>query len=96
MRSGGLSALVLQDHGLPGSALPGVADVRVERRYVARETKRAIAGVNGEIPVYPGIDIDVPTEAGQKQTTPEDVRQAVKAAFVAGAQGVVLSRKYSE
>ena len=64
--------------------------------YVARETKRAIAGVNGEIPVYPGIDIDVPTEAGQKQTTPEDVRQAVKAAFVAGAQGVVLSRKYSE
>jgi hypothetical protein len=64
--------------------------------YVARETRRAIAGVGGEIPVYPGIDIDVPTEAGQKQTTAEDVRQAVKAAFSAGAQGVVLSRKYSE
>lgn len=64
--------------------------------YVARETKRAMAGVNQEIPVYPGIDIDVPTAAGEKQTTPEDVRQAVKAAFAAGAQGVVLSRKYSE
>ena len=64
--------------------------------YVARETRRAIAGVNGEIPVYPGIDIDVPTEARQKQTTPEDVREAVKAAYAAGAQGVVLSRKYSE
>jgi hypothetical protein len=64
--------------------------------YVATETKRAIAGVNGEIPVYPGIDIDVPTAADQKQTSPEDVRQAVKAAFAAGAQGVVLSRKYSE
>jgi hypothetical protein len=64
--------------------------------YVARETKRAIADVNGEIPVYPGIDIDVPTDANQKQTTPEDVRQAVKAAYAAGARGVVLSRKYSE
>ncbi len=64
--------------------------------YVYRETKRAMAAVNGEIPVYPGIDIDIPTQANQKQTTPEDVRQAVKAAFSAGAPGVVLSRKYSE
>lgn len=64
--------------------------------YVLRETKRAIAGVGNEIPVYPGIDIDVPTAANQKQTTPEDVRQAVRAAFTAGAQGVILSRKYSE
>lgn len=64
--------------------------------YVHRETQRAVAGVAGEIPIYPGIDIDVPTNAGQKQTTPEDVRQAVKQAFAAGAQGVVLSRKYSE
>jgi len=64
--------------------------------YVYRETKRALAGVNNEVPVYPGIDIDIPTEKGEKQTTPEDVREAVKAAFRAGAQGVVLSRKYSE
>jgi hypothetical protein len=64
--------------------------------YVHRETKRAIAGVNNEIPVYPGIDIDVPTAMDQKQTTADDVRQAVKAAFSAGAAGVVLSRKYSE
>jgi len=64
--------------------------------YVLRETKRAIAGVGGEIPVYPGIDIDIPTAADEKRTTPEDVRQAVKAAFAAGADGVVLSRKYSE
>jgi hypothetical protein len=64
--------------------------------YVLRETKRAIAGVNNEIPIYPGIDIDIPTAADQKQTTPDDVRHAVKAAYAAGAQGVVLSRKYSE
>ena len=30
--------------------------------YVARETRRAIAGVEGAIPIYPGIDIDIPTE----------------------------------
>jgi hypothetical protein len=64
--------------------------------YVYRETKRAIAGVNGEIPIYPGIDIDIPTNAGGKRTTPDDVRQAVKAHVAAGAEGVVLSRKYSE
>lgn len=64
--------------------------------YVLRETKRAIAGVGGEIPVYPGIDIDIPTERDQKQTAPEDVRGAVTSAFTAGADGVVLSRKYSE
>jgi hypothetical protein len=52
--------------------------------------------VNNEIPVYPGIDVDVPTAPNQKRTTPNDVREAVKAAFRGGAEGVVLSRKYSE
>jgi hypothetical protein len=64
--------------------------------YVLRETRRVIAGVGGGIPVYPGIDINVPTGLNQKRTTPDDVRLAVKAAFAAGAPGVVLSRKYSE
>jgi hypothetical protein len=64
--------------------------------YVARETKRAIAGVNGQIKIYPGIDIDVPDKATDKRTAPDDVRQAVRAAFGAGADGVVLSREYVE
>ena len=64
--------------------------------YVARETKRVIADVNGAIAVYPGIDVGVPAGAGERQITPDDVRDAVKAAFEAGAPGVVLSRKYSE
>jgi hypothetical protein len=64
--------------------------------YVARETKRAIADTGGEVKVYPGIDIDVPTGPGQKKTTPEDVRQAVRAAFGAGANGVRLARDYNE
>lgn len=64
--------------------------------YVARETKRGIEGVHGEIKIYPGIDIDVPTASTDRRTKPEDVRQAVKAAFGAGADGVVLSREYVE
>jgi hypothetical protein len=64
--------------------------------YVSRETKRIIAAVNKEAAVYPGIDIDVPTREAQKRTTPEDVLNSVKAAFSAGADGVVLSRRYSE
>jgi len=46
--------------------------------------------------IWPGIDIDIPTGAEEKKTQPDDVREAVRAAIRAGAQGVVLSRKYSE
>lgn len=64
--------------------------------YVARETRRALAEVNGAIPIYPGIDIDIPTGLKEKRTQPADVKAAVLAAFRAGAPGVVLSRKYAE
>lgn len=65
-------------------------------RYVGRETARAIADVQGAVPIYPGIDIDLPTAMTDKQTEPSDVKASVLAAFHAGAPGVVLSRKYSE
>jgi hypothetical protein len=64
--------------------------------YVAWETRRAIAGVGGQVKIYPGIDIDVPTKRTDKRTTPDDVRMALRAAFDAGADGVVLSREYVE
>jgi hypothetical protein len=64
--------------------------------YVARETRRALADVNGAVPIYPGIDIDIPTGLKEKRTQPSDVKAAVLAAFRAGAPGVVLSRKYAE
>jgi hypothetical protein len=68
--------------------------------YVARETRRALAGVAGEVQIYPGIDIDVPTlintKAPEKRTTPDDVRKSICAAFDAGANGVILSREYAE
>jgi len=73
---------------LPAGGLPA--------SYVASETRRAVAGVGGRCAIYPGIDIDIPTGEHEKKTTPDDVYRSVTAALTAGAQGVVLSRKYSE
>jgi hypothetical protein len=69
--------------------------------YVAKETQRALAGVAGEVKIYPGIDINVPTlsrdpKVTDKTTKPEDISAALRAAFGAGADGVVLSREYVE
>jgi TAT (twin-arginine translocation) pathway signal sequence len=65
--------------------------------YVSRETKRAIAGVAGtNTLIWPGIDIDIPTEPGNSKCTQQSVNEAVTAALSAGAPGVLLSRKYSE
>jgi hypothetical protein len=65
--------------------------------YVYRESKRAVDGAAGtKTLIWPGIDIDVPTAANNSKCTPEGTKDAVAAAFRAGAHGVILSRKYSE
>ncbi|HWB33414.1 MAG TPA: hypothetical protein VG714_09590 [Acidobacteriaceae bacterium] len=69
--------------------------------YIAEETHRALAQVDGMVQIYPGIDINVPVlgngpKTGDKVTTPEDVSKALRAAFAAGADGVILSREYVE
>jgi hypothetical protein len=64
--------------------------------YVARETRRALDDVKGACRIYSGIDIDIPTEADEKKTTPQDVFDATTAALKSGADGVIFSRKYSE
>jgi len=65
--------------------------------YVLGETKRARAGLEGaKTLLWPGIDIDIPTAASHSKSTPEGTRDAVLAAFRGGADGVILSRKYSE
>ena len=64
--------------------------------YVRRETRRAVNGVAGAVKIWPGIDIDIPTSIGERKTEPQDVREAVQAALDADAEGVILSRKYSE
>ncbi len=65
--------------------------------YVYRETKRARAALEGlQTKLWPGIDIDIPTAAGHSKCTPAGTIGAVTAAFRGGADGVILSRKYSE
>ena len=65
--------------------------------YVHRETKRAREGLAGtKTLLWPGIDIDIPTEKGHSRCSPEGVCDATLAAFQGGAHGVILSRKYSE
>lgn len=44
----------------------------------------------------PDIDVDIPTPARTTRCTRDGTKADVLAAFAGGAQGVVLSRKYSE
>src|ERR1017187_1567566 len=65
--------------------------------YVYREAKRAREEINGtKTQLWPGIDIDIPTAQTSSKSTPDGTKDAVLAAFRAGADGVLLSRKYSE
>ena len=65
--------------------------------YVFREAKRALEAAAGtKTRIWPGIDIDIPTEPKHSKSTPQGTGGAVAAAFRAGAHGVILSRKYSE
>jgi hypothetical protein len=78
------------------ATLDKLPTVGLSADYVFRETKRAVAGVQGKCKIYPGIDIDVPTDAGQKKTSPEDVYAATAGGLKGGADGILFSRKYSE
>jgi hypothetical protein len=65
--------------------------------YVYRESKRSRDDLQGtNTLLWPGIDIDIPTEKGHSRCTADGVCDAVQAALRAGSDGVLLSRKYSE
>lgn len=65
--------------------------------YVFREAKRCLDGAAGtKTQIWPGIDIDIPTELNHSRSTPAGTKAAVLAALQAGVPGVLLSRKYSE
>ena len=85
---------ILGYEGEPG--LDELPTAGLSARYVGRETRRSIADVQDKIPIYPGIDVDIPTALDEKRTQPSDVKAAVLAAVGAGAPGIVLSRKYAE
>jgi hypothetical protein len=65
--------------------------------YVYEETRRAREALTGATTqLWPGIDIDIPTAQTNARCTPGGTKDAVLAAFRGGADGVLLSRKYSE
>ncbi len=76
--------------------LDDLATAGLSPDYVFRETQRALSGVQGKCKVLPGIDIGIPTGAQSRKASPEDTYAAVAAALKAGADGLILSRKYSE
>jgi hypothetical protein len=83
--------------GYNEASLDKLAGAGFSADYVYRETKRTVDSIAGaKTLVWPGIDIDVPTAAGNSKCTPAGVRDAVLAAYKGGAHGVVLSRSYSE
>jgi hypothetical protein len=78
------------------ASLEELATAGLSPDYVSRETKRALAGVQGKCRILPGIDIGIPTGKNSRKASPEDSYAATRAALQAGAQGIILSRKYSE
>jgi hypothetical protein len=61
--------------------------------YIAREVKRTIDDVAGSnVPVYAGLDIDIPGST----YTADSVKQSVMTAFNAGANGVIFARNWGE
>ena len=91
--------LAFNNHLLNYEHEAGLADLAtagLSPDYVARETKRAITGVQGKCKVLPGIDIGIPTAATSRKASPDDTYAATRAALAAGADGLIFSRKYSE
>ena len=72
--------------------LKDLSDAGLSSDYVYRETQRALAGVEGKCRILPGIEIGI----GSRIATTDETYAATLAALKAGAQGVILSRKYSE
>ncbi len=78
------------------ASLDQLATAGLSSDYVFRETQRAIAGVKGQAKILPGIDIGIPTKPTSRKSSPPDTYAATLAAYKGGADGVILSRKYSE
>jgi hypothetical protein len=64
--------------------------------YVRKETARMAEALQGQARLYPGIGVGMPPDAGGKKIEPADVRAAIRAAYAGGADGVLLSRMYTE
>jgi hypothetical protein len=70
-----------------------VAETGFSTDYIAREVKRTLDDVAGSgVPVYAGLDIDIPGS----HYTAQSVKDSVIAAFNANANGVIFARNWGE
>jgi hypothetical protein len=60
--------------------------------YITREIQRTLDDVAGIVPVYAGLDIDIPGSS----YTAQSVKESVMAAFKASAGGVIFARNFGE
>ncbi len=91
------SNVLLNQLGYDEAPYDQLAATGFSASYVERETRRSVDSVAGHpVQIWPGVDIDVPVGPGESHCTPESVALAVKAAFSGGAQGIILSRNYTE
>lgn len=82
--------------GLDEAPLAELPKAGFSPSYIEREVARAVDGVGGAIPVYPGLNVGVEVAANGRDISPSDVKAAIKASFAGGATGISLSRNYSE
>lgn len=72
----------------------------VDMDYIRKDTLRYVQSVYDEVPIYPGIGLDMPSgplgHPGYHPTEPEGVKAALRTTAEAGAKGVVLSRSFGE
>lgn len=62
----------------------------------AADTRHAVKGVRGAVPVYMGIGVDAPrTHPDQAVCTPDIVYRSVLATYRAGAEGVIFAPNYA-
>ena len=91
------TAQLLRRFVLSASALLLLCCLRLAPSALAQSTQAPpLAGVQGKCQVLPGIDLGIPTAAHSRKASPDDTYAAVAAALKAGADGLILSRKYSE
>ena len=82
-------------------SLDQLDDAGLGPEYVYNETRRAVRAIKGQSKVYVGLGVDVPwhlPEGGMAvvPSPPDRTELAVRRAFDAGADGILISREYDE
>jgi len=73
----------------------GLADAGFSPDYIRDEIRHTVEACPG-VPVYSGINVGVEAYEDERPIEPDDVRDAVRASYEGGAEGLILSRNYSE